>query len=222
MDPEEVQKWQKGSIEGQLSTSIRTLSYRASQGCPVVFDGRGIKEYLEKLNITRKDIRGKHVLDLGSGPTARFAQEVGRNAFVVSMSPDYSVDIYRSWISGQQSANVHAIAAIGEELPFRTARGKKGFDLVLMLHVTEWVEWAMYYANFLSIVDEGVRVLKKGGRMIIFPVYEEQREYIDRTVSNKCRKLVFEVTRWYVKEDIDSSGYGPTYSVPLYRAVITK
>ncbi|MEK7153840.1 MAG: class I SAM-dependent methyltransferase [Patescibacteria group bacterium] len=116
--------------------------------------GRNLDEYEAYLLFDRADLEGERVLDLGCGPELKFArqlQEAGIVAHVVSLSPDFVSPQH-----GHKARTLHdgpALAAIGEQLPFRD----NSFDYVFGLFSHA------HSLDPLRLVREVARVLDYGG-----------------------------------------------------------
>lgn len=101
------------------------------------------------------------VLDLGSGPTSRFARELkdaGINATVIALSPDYATEKHAKKVK-EANHTGHHVAAIGQELPFPN----NTFDFVLVFHTYYHVPIGEENIFF----NEAQRVLKPGGKLLI-------------------------------------------------------
>jgi len=142
-------------------------------------EGRSLEKYEEILGFKKEDLEGKVVLDLGSGPGARFAKDLERSgvrAEVVSLSPDYVDERHRKLLKitlserlkklvGLEEVNQKAnIAATAENLPFKD----ESFDKILALFsVSSWS--ASRYKQWLP---EIMRILKSGGDVRIGPFHQ--------------------------------------------------
>ncbi|MBI2639756.1 MAG: class I SAM-dependent methyltransferase [Candidatus Sungbacteria bacterium] len=104
---------------------------------------RGLEEYLRDLHLTLEMLKGKKILDVGSG-TRRFAKELkesGVNAEVISVDPVFASPEEKSRVQGDTSGKLQemirntavpgvrekTVAGVGEMLPFRDGT----FDLVI-------------------------------------------------------------------------------------------
>ena len=123
--------------------------------------GRNLADYERVLGFERKDLEGETILDLGTGPEGKLAQELLQakvEAQVVSLSPDLVFGKYR----GAFKKPVQAIAGLGQNLPFQ----HESFDRVLLLFVLEHLQSD---DDFFSLIEETARILKKGGQAHIGP-----------------------------------------------------
>src|SRR3989344_6208767 len=157
-------KWEKGSIKDFVQPE----------------GGRGLSRYEEFFGFKKEELQGKKVLDLGAGPEAKFEKELkeaGINAEVVSLSPDFSIEEYRSKAISL-TPKAHYIAGLGQNLPFR----EKSFDRIFMFHVGEHIS-----ADDLNeMIPEMIRVLKKGGRIYIGPlVMVDYRNFFENDTAKK-------------------------------------
>lgn len=174
MSSESGRWWVKRSIEGQ---------HHAPSPDKKKFEGRSLKNYQKELGLGKDEIENKHILDLGSGPTARFERELKNKAFVVSLSPDYEDAEYRGWLDGNKGEVKHAIAGLGQALPFKD----EVFDIVCIYHVFEHTP----LGRAEEIVRESIRVLKIGGRVHIMPTevsgLRERLELLSKELGVKIR-----------------------------------
>jgi len=135
---------------------------------------RGLSEYTKELRLPVDALIDKKILDLGSGPTVKFAQEVQKNfpgTKVVSL--DYSFEerersdfsYFPTEETRKGAEKVEKISGLFTALPFKN----ETFDTVvssaampLYLTSLEQIEKAF---------EEVIRVLKKGGKAYIGPRY---------------------------------------------------
>jgi len=200
------ESWTKGSIEGQRFPS--TLHKEK-------FEGRSFQNYKEDLGLRAEEIECKDILDLGSGPTGRLERELKDKAFVVSLSPDYRDNEYRGWLKKNKGKVRHAVAGLGQELPFK----EESFDTICIYHVFEHVpEEAVE-----KIVEESIRVSRIGGHVHIMPVApdEKLKTQLELLAKKLGVKILFEKTdatdsRW------QDFSYVQKYSVTLERAILEK
>jgi len=126
---------------------------------------RGLEAYLHIFGLTREDLDGKKVLDLGAGPTMQFSQDIKEanlDTSVAELSPDFIFDdIRHKALESNPSAN--AVVGLGQELPFAS----ESFDSVFIVHVLDHVS----YEIMTRLLSEALRVTKKGGRVYCGPVY---------------------------------------------------
>lgn len=129
--------------------------------------GRDLVRYAEVFSIKPESLRGKTVLDLGSGPEAKLERQLREQGItdrVVSLSPDYAVEGTREKLlsANQEAASV---AGVGQALPFRD----QSFDAVFSLHTFEHIT----HAAFESMIKESARILKGGGEAHFGPVFAD-------------------------------------------------
>jgi len=119
--------------------------------------GRSLEEYERKLMFSRDELAGKVVLDLGAGPTLRFANEIeasGVDAKVISLSADFSDEKYRG--TAQEHSNGAVVAGLAQALPFKDG----SFDEIFGLHIAEHL---LTEDIRRAALHEVARVLKGGG-----------------------------------------------------------
>lgn len=192
-------------------------------------EGRALQEYEKQLNFNSQELHGKRILDIGSGIKDKFAREIkelGIDAEVVSLSPDYSIDKYSKNVSvafpeGKQ------IAGIGQSLPF----ADKSFDRVFALHVYEHI-----FSNdiLLRMLGEMVRILKPGGVAKIGPMEDIPGTFYPYKISTddeKLRLLLEHNQATLYQENMPESimpktkvkdNYGNAFYVSQYNIVITR
>lgn len=133
-----------------------------------------LADYLLKFRLKKEDLQGKNILDLGSGPLARVAQEVKslniKGAKVISLDSSFkapprdsandALDFFRD----TEQRTVDRVEGIFTKLPFND----ESFDMIfsrgampLYLHDPEQIKEAF---------DEVIRVLKKGGTAYVSPI----------------------------------------------------
>lgn len=137
---------------------------------------RTLKDYEFYFHMKGEDMRGKTVLDIGSGTDETFAKEAKKlGANVVSMSPTLDV---RKKID-KENKSLMSVGGRAQEMPF----ADNTFDL----------EFALYSVPFYlptrtdeyeSFLNEIIRTLKVGGKASIFPVdlydYGYVRDVLER------------------------------------------
>ncbi|HSX32128.1 MAG TPA: class I SAM-dependent methyltransferase [Candidatus Saccharimonadales bacterium] len=125
--------------------------------------GRDLSTYEGQLQVDRSALLGKKILDLGSGPHVKLAQQLhdlDSRTTVVSLSPDFSDTEHRT--VAQEKGLSLGVAALGQALPFKN----NSFDGVLALHVQEHLS----RDGVPAVVAEIARVLKPGGVGKLGPV----------------------------------------------------
>lgn len=176
MSSESWRGFKKGSIEGQ---------HLLPSPDKEKLEGRSFQEYQKELGLEKTEIENKHILDLGSGPTARLERELKGKAFVVSLSPDYEDDEYRGWLKGNKGKVEHAVAGLGQALPFK----EESFDTICIYHVFEHTS----LEKAEEMTRESIRVLKIGGRVHIMPVeLDELKNRLESLAGELGIKIYFE------------------------------
>jgi ubiquinone/menaquinone biosynthesis C-methylase UbiE len=134
---------------------------------------RGLDDYKDKLRLKDEDLSGKKILDLGSGPTSKFAQDVKKRfpeTEVVSL--DYSFKgarrtYFEPSLTKEASEGVAGLdraKGLFTALPF----ADNSFDVIVSS-----AAMPLYLNNPKQIEQsfkEVVRVLRKGGKAHIGPV----------------------------------------------------
>ncbi len=167
---------------------------------------RGLDKYLLDLKLTKEELSGKRILDLGSG-TRRFAKEVednGIKAEVFSIDPIFEdpnqkVEKGADELAGQlaetdrPSITKKTVAALGENLPFKD----NSFDLIL-------AEYSLpAHATSEKQIDEffqdAIRSLRVGGELRFCPPVNLQRKelskYIDHKLTGLSQQSQYEVIK---------------------------
>jgi len=184
----------------------------------IMITDRSLKEYLELLDLNIEELKGKKILDLGSGRLQRFPREllqkIEDKAEVVGLDITLKEEERRKEIKEAQpylynSDKLGLIAASFLQLPFQD----NSFDLVLSLYgmplyLTSEDE-KKSKENIRRSVMEILRVLKPGGEARIFPSndYLEQvlrEEKIQFSKKNKTilvtGTLITEIEEYLSKE----------------------
>lgn len=148
---------------------------------------RNLEKYLSTFHYNIDELRGKKILDVGSG-AAMFGTEASKSGLdVVSMDAAYSHEIGLNWLEKTESSRKtlgekakeiitrrklhpsNPVCADAENLPFCN----ESFDVIFNLCA------AYYYCtsteDLRKIFSEQLRVLKSGGEISIFPLIEFQR-----------------------------------------------
>lgn len=125
---------------------------------------RSIEEYKQTLGITEKDLRGKKVLDIGSGIAERFAKEAKMiDADVYSINPSLKEESGRQALVEDNKNWTHkSVAARGQNLPFK----ENMFDTVIALFS---VSYYVSYEDFIIVLKGVMRILKPGGTFFVGP-----------------------------------------------------
>lgn len=160
--------------------------------------GRDLSTYEKHLLFDRKELQGKTILDLGTGPEAKFAKqlkEAGIKAEVVSLSPDFEEKKYRQGVK-KSFPEGQFISAVGQALPFKN----ESFDRIFAFHVLEHLSSK---ERLLGLISEIARVLKKGGKATLGTVTEVEDFYTsilvrDTRIVKQLKNYGVEI----VREDI--------------------
>lgn len=135
-------------------------NYEWRHGTITYAESRNLAEYEQLLDIDRKDLDGKKILDLGSSQNLRVAQELQEakiNCGFFALSPDFSTKLYTPT---RMVINTYPIAAIAQKLPFPD----ETFDYILD------VGGPGIYAHDRKQMDvwipESLRILKTNGKLI--------------------------------------------------------
>ena len=195
---------------------------------------RSLKTYEGYLGFKRDDLKGKTVLDLGSGKTELFSRSVrdnGINTNVISLNPDYSLEKSRQSIKEKADWGKKSVAAIGQELPFRD----EFFDKILAVYsVASFSNPHKEIGNPEAAekwVSEIVRVLKPGGEARLAPINSfnkkniEEREWKKLLEGLKSQGLNIEIER-IKKEEVDEREARKFFDdddfMPSWRLIIKK
>lgn len=160
--------------------------------------GRDLAEYERTFQFDRHQLQGQSILDLGSGPTAKFARELaaaGVKATVISLSPDWLFEGHRKNL--REAYDGRSVAAIGQALPFRSHVFDKIFALFVQDHFTSNEQ----YINFAS---EIARTLRPGGEAMIGPGIDWGLPALvahDRSLADKLLQEGVVATRECIPDD---------------------
>ena len=143
--------------------------------------GRDLDSYLRLLEIPLEDLKGKKILDLGSGKRLKLADDLKEkniDAEVYSFSPIFAETPARATAAlvAEPDSYEKTVAGMGEALPY----ADESFDRVIALHVFEYVDEAERRSAF---VLEVCRVLAPGGIAYIGPLHGGE-EYLRKLVPN--------------------------------------
>src|SRR3989338_10180735 len=157
---------------------------------------RGLDKYLLDLNLTKEDLAGKIILDLGAG-TRRFAKEVEDNdikAKVFSVDPIFEdpnqkiengADELADQLAETDSPSIteKTVAALGENLPFKDT----SFDLILAeyslpAHATSEKQIDEFF-------QEAIRLLRVGGELRFCPSVSLQSKELTEYIDHKLTEL---------------------------------
>lgn len=142
--------------------------------------------YLAFFNLKLDDLRAKKILDIGSG-TANFAKDAKYNGIdVTALDPVYILNAGRKkffqekfwrrikrFITREKKILPAAVAAVGEELPFK----EDVFDLITSVYAS--YHYAEDKESLEENIKESLRVLKPGGQLLIYPIlYPEMKNLL--------------------------------------------
>ena len=151
---------------------------------------RGLKHYLAMFDLQVDDLKGRRILDIGAG-SANFSKDAKKEGIdVTAIDPLYKykegrnlIKDYKyveenrlekfhrvlSMLSRKKGFLPNAVAALGEQLPFRD----ESFDMVCSIYSS------FHYATTPEIIyrnfEEQLRVLTKGGSLYTFPVRKSKQ-----------------------------------------------
>jgi len=129
---------------------------------------RPYEAYEALLGIDEDEVRGKDVLDLGSGDELQFARglrERGVGTRVVSLNPQFAEKEKWGPALREAARGERAVAGIARAQPFRD----ESFDRVYSLYaIPTWLpNEPTEYARAFREID---RILRPGGEAVLFPV----------------------------------------------------
>ena len=182
--------------------------------------GRSLQRYEDILRFNRNELSGLTVLDLGTGPTARFARELrdsGIASRVISLSPDFPYNGHGARV--REVYDGPLVAGLGQALPVRSG----SIDRVYALHVGEHLR---SYEEVTDFVREIARTLRAGGEGRIGPLTWS----IPDVVMDSLAKQGVEVhdepisleifrTRAYDSSGMALSGYQQHHTIVLRKSV---
>ncbi len=138
---------------------------------------RGLDDYLQICDLTLDDLKGKRILDLGSGPDCRFATELSERidgSHVTSLDAVFDDPLMRHKVS-----NPSIVGGYFTALPFADA----SFDLVLSCFAMPlYVEGEEAVALALK---EVCRVLATGGKAVLAPLQFHRRTIYGEPLENQ-------------------------------------
>jgi ubiquinone/menaquinone biosynthesis C-methylase UbiE len=180
--------------------------------------GRDLADYKEFLGFDERQLAGKTVLDLGSGSQEKLTRdlkEVGIEANVVSLNPDYSLKKYRRIINNQEDWQKKSVAAVAQSLPFKDG----AFDIVLGLEsITMYEDAAEKPDSAKSWAMEVARVLKPGGEARLGEILGIKGE----TNNNAWQELIKLLEDLGLEAKIEQFKIRETNPQPRYRLIIKK
>ncbi len=129
---------------------------------------RNFYDYLIRFNLREEDMKGKAILDAGAGE-ANFAKQARMKGIdVTALDAVYGIKEGRERFRNTRIEGYlpDAVAGIAEELPFKDEK----FDIITYLLSS--FTYARNREDIEKGIKEGLRVLKKGGRMLIYPFWK--------------------------------------------------
>ena len=126
----------------------------------------GLDKYKKSLGINIAEMKGKLVLDFGSGANEKFSKEASKKGIrVVSMSPhlknkdELGTLFFENWQN-------RSVAGRGQEIPF----ADNTFDYeVAQYSVPYYLPFA--HGEYKRFFNEVIRTLKPGGKAYFFPIF---------------------------------------------------
>jgi len=171
---------------------------------------RDLDSYKEFLDLDLDDMRGRAVLDIGSGERESFSKQAAdMGVKVISLNPSLKNQASRSILQLDKSWTKRSVAGKAQEMPF----GSDIFDYELALYS---LPFYLSYSReeYRKFISEIVRTLKPGGKAKIYPVYNADKPLMIEELKKLSEKIDYEfqyVNRKSPEKDMDS-----------YRLVITK
>ena len=158
---ENLPKRRKEAYEGSIWPSI-----------PAFFE-RGIEKYEKLLGVSMAELKGKLVLDIGSGPNEIFSKEAKKKGVkVISLSPELKHEDIREMSRGSFLDTFYAggkqrksVAGIVQELPFQNEAFDAEVSLYGGIHYLPLLE-----SEYRLALSEIIRTLRPGGAAYLFPV----------------------------------------------------
>jgi SAM-dependent methyltransferase len=199
-----------------------------ARGMPL--EGRGLSEYERSLMFSREELRGKTVLDLGSGPLNKFSEELKGadiEANVIALSPAFFYEEKRTK-ARENSPEGNMVAGLGQELPFKEG----SFDYIFALHVFDHTSMEIRKKMILEVA----KALKEGGVAKFGPTQDTPGEPNTHTFQRleedrDIQKVLAEQGVELIREDIPESilpkvkvkdGYANAFYMPRYNIVLRK
>lgn len=148
----------------------------------------GLKEYEHELGFFREQLKGKTILDLGSGTTDKFARELneaGIDAKVISLSPDLLTSHSAKAQRERAAPNwrMSGVSTIAQQLPFKDA----SFDMIFGVYSVTY--YAPEEHDVKAWVREIGRTLKSGGEARLYPVHDGGSGKDTENIKNAAKKV---------------------------------
>jgi len=156
---------------------IQSIRQRAEQEASM--SDWGLSKYAEVLDLNIDEMKGKLVLDIGSGTSEKFAKEASKVEIkVVSISPRAKDDT--------PSGTPLSVTGRVQEMPFRD----NFFDYEVALFSVPYY-LPLTKAEYTACFKEVIRTLKSGGKAYFSPVFKNKtvgegfvpKEFIDEVLS---------------------------------------
>ncbi|OHA04547.1 MAG: hypothetical protein A2934_02245 [Candidatus Sungbacteria bacterium RIFCSPLOWO2_01_FULL_47_10] len=163
---------------------------KAYEGTTVT--GRSFRDYEDMFGFSKKELKGKTVLDIGSSVNERFSQEARESGInVVSLNPDMSYWKARSKMKDflKLKEPQRSVAGVVQELPF----GDESFDIEVSAFAVPYYLLG-HEQEYRRAIQEVIRTLKPGGKAYFYPIHaslyksrsfskilDDYSEYIDRS-----------------------------------------
>lgn len=167
--------------------------------------GRDFEDYANQFGYKDREheLKGKKILDIGSGKSSFAFEAEAYGATVISLDPSYK---YTSPFSRN-----NAVAALAQELPFRDG----SFDEVI-------ASWSLFWVNtgIENALQEMLRVTRAEGQMKVFPALAKDISHpaieIYTHQESQNQTLVVTKTSDVTAEDISSAhiNYCPRFYEP--------
>ncbi len=132
-----------------------------------------LQNYEKALHLNREELRGKTILDLGSGRLELFSRQLkttGIDVTVISLNPELKDDRHRDAVTRIPDWVKKSVSGMAHGLPFRDAVFDRVFAVKSITYYTRTSEAAE------QAIKEIVRILKPGGEAILCPLYTGQSD----------------------------------------------
>ena len=150
---------------------------------------RSLASYKEFLGLPIEDLRGKLVLDIGSGYSGRFAREAAKEGInVIAFNPELKSGLAIQGLNKKvlpgildkvKVEKINAVAGIAQEMPFKD----NSFDAEVALFSVPHC-MPKYKSEYKLMFDEILRTLKPGGQAFIFPMNEPGNNFFNKKLSS--------------------------------------
>jgi|GEM_PF-1810294 len=173
--------------------------------------------YQYALGIDLSEMQGSSVLDIGGAPKgmfAREAQELGINLVTLNsnVDPGYTGSFEFPYGFPEDKESRSTVSALAQQLPFK----KGAFDFVVSV-ATVPAYLPKHESEYRHTFEEMLRVLKPGGKLILFPILAELR---DDPVFNELVKKLEQQSQ--IKFETDTGFEPPDGGPPSARMILIK